>query len=160
MRRSWLALSMLVLPLAGCARTSAPSTAAVGPVLDSLLREHGQYAVTKNVDGLLSHYTTDAVVRSNHVEPLRGQAALRAFLSGMLAAVDIQALTYRTEGLAVYGDSAWQIATYQMAGKMANQPLSDHGSVMVLWRRDGTGAWRIQEDIVNSSVPLAPAASR
>lgn len=148
-----------VVCAASCQRTAEANPAAVRPILDSLLALHGQNAVKKNVDGMLAAYTEDAVVRSNHMEPLRGHAALRDFFTGLFTATEVQSLTYRTEGLAVYGDSAWQIVTYDLSLGAPGQPAqTDHGSGMALWVRDPSGAWRIKEDLVNSSVPLpAPA---
>ena len=152
---------LLASLLGGCVPTHSPDIAGVGRALDSLLQEHGRFAASGNLEGILSHYTPDAVVRSNHVEPLRGQASLRPFLTGMLAAVHIDSLTYHTDGLAVYGDSAWQIVSYRLNGTMNREPLVDHGSGFILWLRDSRGAWHIHQDIVNSSVPLpTPAPPR
>ena len=111
--------------------------------------------VHEDIDGLLANYTEDAVVRANYMAPLRGHAGLRGFLTQLVAVLDIPSLSYHTEGLAIYGDSAWHIVTYQMTSQLAGQPQqSDHGSAIALWVRDASGAWRIQHDIVNSSVPL------
>lgn len=141
--------------LIGCTPTRGRDTAAVGHIFDSLLQAHGQFATTGNVNGLVGHYATDAVMRSNHVEPLRGQAAVRSYLGGVLGAVHIDSLTYQSEGVALYGDSAWQIVSYRLFGKMNGQPLTDHGSGFILWQRQPDGTWRIEQDIVNSSVPLS-----
>lgn len=76
------------------------------------------------------------------------------------AGADIAGLRYQTEDLAVYGDSAWHIATYRGTIRAAGQPdVEERGSLFVLWTRDAGGTWRIKTDILNSHVPLpAPGA--
>jgi ketosteroid isomerase-like protein len=113
--------------------------------------------IAGNVDAIMNQYTPDAVVRSNHAQPLRGQAAIRPFVQNMLAAVAFQSLTYETEDLAVHGDSAWHVVNYGLRGTMGNQPMADSGGAYILWTRDSAGSWRIKHDILNSRLPLLPA---
>jgi ketosteroid isomerase-like protein len=130
-------------------------------VLDSTLAVHAQLFISKDLDALLEAYSDSPVVYANHTEPVRGRAALKPFLAAFTQAGDIRSLSYRTEELAVYGDSAWQILTYQVSVQPAgaSAPVSDHGSGFALWVRDSTGVWLLQRDIFNSSVPL-PVAPR
>lgn len=139
-----------------------PDRAVVRQTLDSTLREHARLIVAEDVDGIVAQYTPDAVVRSNHTEPLRGRDAIRAFIAGMLASGTFDNVEYETESLAVYGDSAWHIVTYRVGGRVGNQSVADSGSAFVLWTRENGGAWRIKDDILNSRIPLtaSPTASR
>lgn len=151
------------LALTTCAvscRAGPPTDdAATRAVLDSLLAEHGQHAIREDIDAVLALYTDDIILRSNHMEPIRGKGALRSFFVQVFGAVDTRSLTYQTEELAVYGDSAWHIAEYEMTAQPTGAPVqSDRGSVFALWTRDATGTWRIHRDIVNSSVPLSQPA--
>jgi uncharacterized protein (TIGR02246 family) len=141
-----------------CGAPPSADRAAVQAVLDSTLAAHGRFAIAKNVDSLLTHYTPDAVVRSNHSAPLRGEAAVRPFIGAFLADVAFSELTYRTEQLAVYGDSAWHIVNFRFAATVGGQPMADSGGAFMLWTRGTDGQWRIKEDILNSYVPLAPPA--
>ena len=155
MSRTGRSAAVVAIVFLACRPAPQADRQATQVVLDSLLALHARHAVQKDVEGLLANYTEDAVVRSNHVEPLRGRAALRPFLTQFVNGGNITSLTYHTEDLAVYGDSAWQIATYEVKFQPAGQAeQSDHGSVMALWVKDASGAWRIHRDIVNSSVPL------
>ena len=145
--------------VAGCLTSCSGSTQAdssgVGAALDSLLALHAQHAVREDIDAVLDIYTEDAIIRSNQKEPIRGHAALRAFFTEVFRNVDTRSLTYRTEEVAVHGDSAWQIATYERTTQPLGQPEeTDRGSIIALWIRDAAGAWRIHQDAVNSSMPI------
>ena len=136
-------------------RGSQPATPVTSAVFDSLLALHAQHAIAEDLDGVVNGYTEDAVVRSNHMEPLRGRDALRSFFTGLFGSVNVRSLTYRIDKVATYGDSAWLVGTYELSVEVPGAPLqSDHGSVFALWVRDSAGVWRIHDDVVNSSVPL------
>lgn len=152
---------LLAASLLSCRSTPAIDVSATKSVLDSLLAEHGRHAVQEDIDAVLGLYTDDIVLRSNHMEPIRGKAALRAFFGQVFGAGNTRSLTYRTEELAIHGDSAWHIIEYEMTAQPTGRPAqTDHGSVIALWIRDSAGAWRIHRDIVNSSVPLPATESR
>lgn len=122
--------------------------------LDSILQVHSRLIIAGDIAGIVDHYTPDAVVRSNHAEPLHGHAAIQAFVEGMLANLAFHSLTYRTEDLAVYGDSAWHVVTYAFTGAMGGQAMADTGSAYILWTRGTEGVWRVKHDILNSRLPL------
>lgn len=146
-----------LLILTACTPEPPANVEATRATLDSLLRVHSSMIIAGDLEGIMDQYTPDAVVRSNHAAPLRGHAAIRPFVQGMLANVKFQSLTYETEDLAVHGDSAWHVVSYGLSGSMGTQPMADSGSAYVLWTRDDTGAWRIKHDILNSRLPLPPA---
>jgi ketosteroid isomerase-like protein len=155
--------SFIVIVLAFVSlRCSAPNRSDVTGTrtqLDSLLALHAAHFIAKDINAIANAYTEDAVVRSNHMQPLRGRAAIRDFVTTLLATVDIRTLKYTTEKIAVYGDSAWQIMTYELSAQSRGGPLqSDRGSAIDLWVRDTAGIWRIQDNVINSSVPLPAAA--
>ena len=150
-----LVLLLVTTGAVACAPRPTADIAATRATLDSLLALHAKHAIAEDVDAMVNTYAPDAVVRSNHMEPLRGQSALRGFFTNLFAAVDVRALRYVTEKLAVYGDSAWQISTYELRVQPAGAPeQADRGSAIVLWVRDSSGVWRIQDDVINSSVAL------
>lgn len=152
--RAGLLLPLLVL--ASCAPEGPVDVAATRAAVDSLLRTHSRLIVSGDVEGIVNQYTPDAVVRSNHAEPLRGHAAIRSFVQNMLQSVAVQSLTYETEDLAVQGDSAWHVVTFGLRGTIGNQPMADSGGAYILWTRDTVGVWRIKHDILNSRLPLPP----
>jgi ketosteroid isomerase-like protein len=141
-------------------RSPRPEVAVTPAVFDSLLAVHSRHAVAEDLEAVINGYTEDAVVRSNHMEPLRGRPALRTFFTNLFAAVDVRSLNYKTEKLSVHGDTAWIVATYDLGVQAPNAPVqTDRGSAFALWLRDSAGVWRIHDDIVNSSMPI-PAAGQ
>ena len=161
LRTSTVAVAIAVaVAVVGCTSTPRTRNTPTTATFDSLLAAHAAHFIAKDIDAIANAYTEDAVVRSNHMDPIRGRAALRAFAQQLLAGVEIKALTYRTEKIAVYGDSAWQISTYDLTAQAAgSNPQTERGSAIDLWVRDSLGVWRIQDNVINSSLPLpAPAA--
>lgn len=151
-----LALILIAGFTADCGAGPRDDATATRATLDSILAEHGRRAVLEDLEGILSDYTRNAIVRSNHREPIRGQAELRAFFTGVFQAVETRSLTYNTEELTVRGDSAWQIFTYRMTVQpQGESEVTDHGSGAALWLRDGEGTWRIHHDVVNSASPVS-----
>lgn len=163
MNARYLASACLIgITLLGCQRSARIDVGATQLVLDSLLVVHARHIIREELDSLLDHYTDDAVVRSNHAVPLRGRTAIRSFIEVMFAQAEFHTLTYSTEALAVYGDSAWHILNYGLTGTMGGQPIADTGSAYALWSRDSQGTWRIKDDVLNSHLPLpqAPTTGR
>ena len=157
-------LAKLLQPLVVSAVASAcaaggpvPDADAVRAALDSMHVEHVSAYLAEDVDAVMEIYTDEPVIRSNHVEPLRGRAAVREFISRFFTAFDVQKLEYGIDELAVHGDSAYAIGTVEATVRTADGALvEDRGSYMVLYVRDPSGAWRSHRGVFNSSVPLTP----
>jgi ketosteroid isomerase-like protein len=162
MLRRLAVIAFIATILSACGgRPPSADTARTRQLLDSTLAEHARLFINKDLDGLLAAYTDSPVVYSNHAPPVRGHTALRPFLESFTHGGDVRSLSYHTEELAVYGDSAWQILSYEVSVQPtgATAPVADHGAGFALWVRDSAGAWRIHRDIFNSSQPLAAAQS-
>lgn len=162
MKRASSLAVFLLLVLAACTSGQSPDVAEIRRTLDSRLQEHSRLIIAGDIAGIMHQYTPDAVVRANHAGPLRGHAAIRSFIEGMLASMAFHSLTYHTEDLAVYGDSAWHVVSYGFTGAMGGQAMADSGSAYILWTRDNEGVWRVKHDILNSRLPLPspPTTSR
>lgn len=156
------AVVLPLLVLVGCLPGRSTDVAQVRLSLDSITQEHSRLIIAGDIEGIVNQYTPDAVVRANHAEPLRGHSAIRASLESTLANVSFHTLTYQTEDLAVYGDSAWHVVTCGFTGAAGGQAVADSGSAYILWTRGTDGAWRVKHDILNSRLPLPspPAPTR
>jgi ketosteroid isomerase-like protein len=154
-RSRFVGLALLTLTSCSAPQPSV-DTADVRAAIDSTLEHHAQLFRSKDVAALLAAYTDSPTVYSNHTLPVRGRGALEPFLSAFIHGGNIISLSYTTEELAVYGDSAWQILTYRVSVQPtgATAVVSDSGAGFALWLRDAAGGWRIHRDIFNSSVPL------
>lgn len=146
----------LAVVLTSCASPAPPDLAAVRSRLDSTLAHHAELFKAKDVAGLMAAYSDAPVVYSDHVLPVRGRPALETFLQAFTHGGEVHSLEYRTEELAVHGDSAWQILSYRVrvTPTGSDQVVADSGSGFALWVRDSGGVWRIHRDIFNSSVGL------
>lgn len=140
----------------GCAAGApAPDVDAVRAALDSMHVEHAAAYLREDLDEIMEIYTENPVIRSNHVAPLQGREAVREFIGAFFSAVDVQRMDYATDELAVHGDSAYAIGTFEATVRTPDGALvEDRGSYMVLYLRDTDGAWRSHRGVFNSSVPL------
>jgi ketosteroid isomerase-like protein len=62
------------------------------------------------------------------------------------------------------GDVGYTSGTYDLhANAPDGSPFSDHGKYLTVWKKDMTGAWKVEADIFNSDMPpmgaVAPASS-
>lgn len=138
------------------AGASGPDVDAVRAELDSMHVEHAAAYVREDLDAIMEIYTENPVVRSNHVAPLRGREAIREFIGRFFSTVDVQRIDYVTDELAVHGDSAYAIGTFEATVSTPDGALvEDRGSYMVLYVRDSDGSWHSHRGVFNSSVPLA-----
>jgi ketosteroid isomerase-like protein len=123
-----------------------------------MLVEHAKVLTQEDLDAAMHFYSADPVIRPNHAAPQRGRDDVRRFIEGWFKILNFQRVTYTTEEVAVFGDTAVAIgsvdAEVQPEGGAA---ASDRGSYMVLLVRDSAGGWRSHRAVFNSSLPLAPA---
>ena len=81
---------------------------------------------------------------------------------------DVAAMLWRAEGavfgirdretvrLEVSGDLAYVVNSYSYTYHAVDEPEQWHRTKNVhVWRRDGTGAWKLALDIWNSDVPMS-----
>lgn len=161
MTRHYAPVVLFHLLLGGCSFSPADETAAVGAILDSLLVEHAEHFRTGNIDGLVDAYTADAEVRPAGVTPIRGHAAIRASLPQWINAAPIQSLAYTNAGLAVRGDTAFQIVSYDIVVRPPGAgDVRDGGSCALWWERNDVGEWRVSRSLCNSSTPPSQQLSR
>jgi ketosteroid isomerase-like protein len=55
------------------------------------------------------------------------------------------------------GDLAYLIGVYQMTSKdPQGQPVTDHGKLVEVWKKQPDAKWKTVADIFNSDLPPAP----
>lgn len=145
---------LVAMALCACQPTTPPDVSLVQTELDSVLAHHANLLIEEDLDAVMELYSATAIVRSNHVEPLRGREAIRSFIGGWFANVEFTQLEYHTEELAVFGDSALQIGSYEALVNVGGQVMPDKGNFFALWVRDADGLWRTHRSIFNSPLPL------
>ena len=74
---------------------------------------------------------------------MRGREAIRAFLTPLVAAVEVESVQVKTSLLEVHGASASQWGTYvQVAGEKGKAKQRYTGRYAALWHRERAG-WRL-----------------
>lgn len=131
-----------------------PDTAEVRTEIERRLAAHTEALAAADIDRCLELYTEDAVVRPANMEPVRGEADLRAFFEAWFDAMAVRDVEYATEELDVHEDRAYHIGAY--VGSYVphgGAPVPDRGSFHIVWQRVSDGSWRYHRGIFNSSLP-------
>jgi ketosteroid isomerase-like protein len=113
---------------------------------------------SKQLDDLVSLYSTDALVLRSNVPPVRGNAAIREFffaaLDGGLGEVEMEAL--RVE---VIGDVAFEAGRCKMLVPFAvGKRREERGKYLVIYARQKNGEWKAAADCWSSDLSLAVAS--
>ena len=103
-------------------------------------------AAAKSLDRVMAFYAEDAVLMPPNVPTMTGQAAIRQFWTGLLAAPAVD-LNLTTDEVNACGDMVVERGHYELT-----TPFKDSGRYLVLWRKRD-GRWVMVNDIFNSSLP-------
>jgi uncharacterized protein (TIGR02246 family) len=101
-----------------------------------------------DVSTVASLYTSDAVLAAPGAPMVRGTAAIKELLGGMVQQMGAPELKLKTQEVEELGETAWELGTYTMnAGGN-----TDTGKYIVVWKHQD-GAWKLHADIWNSDAP-------
>lgn len=105
------------------------------------------------IDRMLSYWTEDAEVYPPGMAPVRGKAALRAYVETALAIPGFH-ITWTTSTATLSPDGQF---AYLLSSNAVTSPGADgnlvtaHGRAVTVWRRDTDGEWRCAVDIWNDA---------
>lgn len=111
----------------------------------------------KQLDDMLSFYSTDALVLRPNVPPVRGTAAIREFFFSALEAGlgDVEMETLRVE---LYGDVAYETGRCKMLVPVAmGKRREERGKYVIVFAKQKTGEWQAIVDSWSSDLSLAVA---
>lgn len=155
-----------VLALAGCAQQPAPQAsappdtrAADEAALRTLIKDWSASAQAKDVAKFVSFYADDAVLMLEDAPDIKGIAALREGIAGMMQDPAF-ALSFEPDNVvaARSGDLAYETGTYSMTMTGSDKkPATEKGHYVVVWRKQADGAWKVALDAPVSDPPEAPA---
>lgn len=158
-RHRSLASLVLLTTLAGCA---APAKAPEAPVDPAALREAIQARekewsaafVAGDAAGIANLYTEDGAQVQASGDWARGREAITKTMQAQLDTLAVTGREDIPEEVVAAGEYALEIGhySYQATSKVGNQPRSEAGRYMVLWRKDADGVWRAHRDL---GVPAA-----
>lgn len=98
-----------------------------------------------------AHYTEDAALLPPGEARVDGRAAIAAFWQGLIDG-GITDLTLKAVEVEERGDLATEVGAFTLAvpGE-GEQKTTVAGKYIVVWMKDGDGAWRLHRDIWNAN---------
>lgn len=139
----------------GVGASKVPGKADAAGARTELLRIEGEFlkAATHHGlrDGYLGYLATESRLHRNGTLPLVGREAIRAHFEGRRAALtkweSIEAAA------ASSADLGYTYGSYELKDSTGGKEATEKGYFARVWKRDGTGTWKIVADISN---PLPP----
>ena len=144
----------LTTSLAACAQP-AVDIEAEGEALMQLSRDWSDLVATGDVDAIVAGWAEDAVMMPPGTPPLKGKAAIRAYVE---AAEQIPGFEISWEPLEVHvassGDMAYMIErNVTTVHDSLGNPVTTHGKVVTVWKKDPNGSWKNVVDMWNETPP-------
>ncbi|MGE0552952.1 MAG: DUF4440 domain-containing protein [Gemmatimonadales bacterium] len=122
----------------------------VGARLAALGRELDRALVEQDHAGAAALFTEDAVLGESGMEDVVGRAAIRDFLA---AGDRVRRVTHHEltrDDLLVAGDVAVETARFDERKEYPDRPpVRERGRVVLFWRREADGQWRIFRLVVS-----------
>ncbi|WOJ97100.1 serine hydrolase [Congregibacter brevis] len=123
-------------------------------IIQSRNNEYEAAFKAQDIPALLALHTDDVVFMSSHRERVVGIAKLEASLEEELSLGE-SSIRLTTEEVTHSGEFALEVGRYELSlGADSEEPISDAGDYLVLWRQNAEGLWRIYRDITSSTQPL------
>ena len=160
----YLGLSF-VLAVLGCTAVQQPASAppdtraADEAAIRKADADWVKAAATKQADAWASYYSDDAVVLPPNDKLANSKEAILKPIAEMLKTPGLSVTWHQTKvEVAKSGDLAYAYGTYDMsADGPKGKPITDHGKIVEVWKKQADGGWKCVVDTWNSDLPAAPA---
>jgi uncharacterized protein (TIGR02246 family) len=154
-----------VLAVLGCTAAQQPASAppdtraADEAAIRKLDADWVKAAATKQADAWASYYSDDAVVLPPNEKLANSKEAILKPIAEMLKMPGLSVTWHQTKvEVAKSGDLAYAYGTYDMsADGPKGKPITDHGKIVEVWKKQADGSWKCVVDTWNSDLPPAPA---
>jgi ketosteroid isomerase-like protein len=119
-------------------------------------------AAGKDVDGIVSYWTDDAVVMEPGQPAVEGKPAIRAYVASSLQTPGFRIHwvsgkpTFSADGTMAYMRSTDDMTVPVPKG----EPVTMHLQGYSVWRKEADGQWRCAVDIATESPPTAGASGK
>ena len=146
--------ALLLLASACNQQTPADTRAADESTIRELEAQWSRTAAANNLEGSVSYYSDDASILPPNAPIASGKQAIRAVWASVLGSG--VSLSWQVSKLEVSrsGDLAYVMGVYQFAQKdPQGKPVTDHGKVVEVWKKQADGKWKTVADIFNSDLP-------
>jgi uncharacterized protein (TIGR02246 family) len=150
------------LIVVGCAQQPAPTPpdtrAADEATIRAQVKEWSAAAQAKDTAKFVSFYADDGVIMLEDAPDIRGMAAIREGIGGMMSDRNF-ALAFEADSVvaARSGDLAYETGTYSLIlTGPDNKPAPEKGHYLVVWRKQADGAWKVAVDCPVSDPSASP----
>ncbi len=146
----------MLLLTAGCKQQ--PSAAENEQTIRTLDAQWAKTAAAHDLEGTVAYYADDAVLLPPNEPLVSGKQAIRAAWVTLLSPKITLSWHATKVDVSQSGDLAYLVGTYELSTKDAQgKPVSDHGKLIEVFRKQADGTWKTVADMYNSDLP-APAA--
>jgi len=161
--RIWILVAAALVTAACAQQPPAPppdTRAADEAAIRAAVKDWSASAQAKDAAKFASFYTDDAVLLLEDAPDMKGKAALREGIAGMMQDPNF-ALSFEATGVEVArsGDLAYEEGTYSltMSDPKTKKPATETGAYVVIWKKQADGSWKVHRDVPVSDPPAAPA---
>ena len=139
---------------------SARSTADLRASVESATVAFHQALRTNDTTAMFTYVADDVLMMPPSEGPVRGQAAMRAWMASFLAQYHTSSLILTDREVFVGDAWASELGSYEwgLTPVAGGAPVLDRGHYMQIWKQLPDGRWRFAREIWNSSLPPASSA--
>ncbi len=148
-------LALFLLASACSQQTPVDTRAADESAIRSLDAQWSKAAGANDLEGTVSYYTDDASLLPPNAPIATGKQAIRAVWASLLGP-DVS-VSWQVSKIEVSrsGDLAYVMGVYVLTMKdPQGKPVTDHGKLVEVWKKQTDGQWKTVTDIFNSDLPL------
>lgn len=155
-------LALLLLASACNQQTPVDTRAADESAIRNLDAQWAKTAAANDLEGTVSYYSDDASMLPPNAPIATGKQAIRAVWALLLGPEVAVSWQVSKVEVARSGDLAYLMGVYQVTVKDSQgKPVTDHGKLVEVWKKQADGKWKTVADIFNSDLPpSAPAEEK
>jgi ketosteroid isomerase-like protein len=143
-----LGVAAVALVSPGCQKAAGTDPAAVTNTIKADEKKWNDQFKSKDLEGLLSHYTDDAFFAAPGSPPANGSTDIRKLYSDALTDHYFQ-VSSASDKIDVSGDLAYSRGHFseQYQDRKSLKIVSDSGSYLSVYKKQADGSWKVIEEI-------------
>jgi ketosteroid isomerase-like protein len=160
----WVGLCLVVLAAAGGIywqkSHSTPAVVAVpeqqpATAVKAADAQWSKSAQARDLAGVLSYYSSDAVVLPANQEMLMNKGDITKAWTAMLDPGNTISWTSMYTEASKSGEMVYDVGSYTMVTQVKKgKPVTDHGKYLAVWKKQADGSWKAVADTWNSDAPV------
>jgi uncharacterized protein (TIGR02246 family) len=152
---------VLLLLTTGCTPPAPDTRSADENTIRVLDAKWSNAAGANDLEGTVSFYSDDAALLPPNAPIANGKQEIRAVWATLLVPGTSVSWQPTKVEVARSGDLAYLRGTYLLTMKDAKgNPVTDHGKMVEVWKKQPDGQWKTVADIFNSDLPAAAPAEQ